>query len=77
MAESAFFGALIGVLAGVALGLLLCHGDACVTWLRDFETVIIFVLSAIGLLLGGIFGAIWGSWASGQQSEPGDRSQPG
>ena len=68
MAESTFFGAVIGFLAGVSLGLLMCQGNACVTWFRDLSSVVVLGLGAIGLLLGAAGGAIWGTWISGEHS---------
>jgi hypothetical protein len=68
MAEFTFFGAVIGFLAGVSLGLFLCQGNACVTWFRDLSPVIVLTLGTIGLLIGAICGGIWGSWASREHS---------
>ena len=68
MAESTFFGAVIGFLAGVSIGLLLCQGNACVTWFRDLSSVIVLAIGAIGLLIGAACGAIWGAWVSREHS---------
>ena len=68
MAESTFFGAIVGFMAGVSLGLFLCQGNACVTWFRDLSPVVVLGLGVIGLLLGSISGAIWGSWVSREGS---------
>ena len=68
MAESTFFGAVIGFLAGVSLGLLLCQGNACVTWFRDLSPVVVLGLGTIGALLGALCGAIWQSWVSREHS---------
>ncbi|MFN2222725.1 MAG: hypothetical protein ACK2UH_09250 [Candidatus Promineifilaceae bacterium] len=68
MRGSTFLGAVIGFLVGASLGLLLCQGNACVTWFHDLSPVIVLALGVIGLLLGVIGGAIYGGWVSGDYS---------
>lgn len=74
MRGSIFLGVVIGLLAGISLGLLVCQGNACVTWFHDLSPVIVLALGVIGLLIGAIGGAIWGGWASGEYSGPGGRN---